>query len=125
MARGFDEVKLLKMDSTTTDEVDEYVLVIKTFVEYAKRYLNETAEEEVVVLVSESNDESDVCDCETIVSTFSTSAPWRNPTPSRSSCSRLWLHWPQQEGSCGHGQEVLPLQRSTASKGTPLGRGRC
>jgi hypothetical protein len=71
-------------------------------VEYAKRYLNETAEEEVVVLVSESSDESEVCDCETIVSTFSTSSPLRNPTPSRSSCSRLRLRWPQHEGSCGH-----------------------
>jgi hypothetical protein len=36
MARGFDEVKLLKMDSTMTDEVDEYVLVIKNVLNMLK-----------------------------------------------------------------------------------------
>ncbi|CAN6284585.1 unnamed protein product [Urochloa humidicola] len=60
-----------KLDSSTTDEVDESAHVIKKCAEYAEKYLNETAEEEEVVLVSESSDESEIWDCETIVSTFS------------------------------------------------------
>jgi hypothetical protein len=36
MARGFDEVKLLKMDSTTADEVDESVRVIKNVLNMLK-----------------------------------------------------------------------------------------
>ncbi|XP_062211385.1 uncharacterized protein LOC133912584 [Phragmites australis] len=59
-----------KLDSSTADEVDESAEVIKKCAEYVERYLNEPAEEEVV-LVSESSDESEVWDCETIVSTYS------------------------------------------------------
>ncbi|BAF12120.1 uncharacterized protein [Oryza sativa Japonica Group] len=60
-----------KLDSSTAEEVDESANVIQKCAEYAERYLNETAEEEEVVLVSESSDESEVWDCETIVSTYS------------------------------------------------------
>lgn len=60
-----------KLDSSTAEEVDESANVIQKCAEYAERYLNETAEEEEAVLVSESSDESEVWDCETIVSTYS------------------------------------------------------
>ncbi|KAL6878375.1 hypothetical protein ACP4OV_012545 [Aristida adscensionis] len=60
-----------KLDSSTADEVDESASVLKKCAEYAEKYLNETAEEEEVVLVSDSSDESEVWDCETIVSTYS------------------------------------------------------
>uniref|UniRef100_A0A0D9VUG9 Protein LTV1 homolog n=1 Tax=Leersia perrieri TaxID=77586 RepID=A0A0D9VUG9_9ORYZ len=60
-----------KLDSSTTEDVDESANVLKKCAEYAEKYLNETAEEEEVVLVSESSDESEMWDCETIVSTYS------------------------------------------------------
>ncbi|KAL6650019.1 hypothetical protein ACP70R_014243 [Stipagrostis hirtigluma subsp. patula] len=60
-----------KLDSSTAEEVDESANVLKKCAEYAEKYLNETAEEQEVVLVSESSDESEVWDCETIVSTYS------------------------------------------------------
>ena len=60
-----------KLDSTTTEEVDESANVIQKCAEYAEKYLNETAEDEEVVLISESSDESEVWDCESIVSTYS------------------------------------------------------
>ncbi|KAF0911989.1 hypothetical protein E2562_012800 [Oryza meyeriana var. granulata] len=60
-----------KLDSSTAEDVDESANVIQKCAEYAERYLNETAEAEEVVLVSESSDESEMWDCETIVSTYS------------------------------------------------------
>ncbi|XP_006651428.1 protein LTV1 homolog isoform X1 [Oryza brachyantha] len=60
-----------KLDLSTAEDVDESANVIQKCAEYAERYLNETAEEEEVVLVSESSDESEVWDCETIVTTYS------------------------------------------------------
>jgi protein LTV1 len=39
--------------------------------EFVDRYLNESEEDKEVLLVSESSDESEVWDCETIVSTYS------------------------------------------------------
>ena len=60
-----------KLDSTTAEEVDESANVIQKCAEYAEKYLNETAEDEEVMLVSESSDESEVWDCESIVSTYS------------------------------------------------------
>ncbi|XP_062215504.1 uncharacterized protein LOC133916039 [Phragmites australis] len=79
-----------KLDSSTADEVDESTNVIKKCAEYAERYLNEAAEEEEVVLVSESSDESEVWDCETIVSTYSNldNHPGKIETPGN---PRKWL----------------------------------
>jgi protein LTV1 len=59
-----------KLESTAADEVDESANVIKKCAEYAERYFNGPAEEQEV-LVSESSDESEIWDCETIVSTYS------------------------------------------------------
>ncbi|KAJ0978723.1 hypothetical protein J5N97_014197 [Dioscorea zingiberensis] len=59
-------------ESGTGREPDEPADVIRKCVEYAEMYYHENHEdEEVVVLVAESSDESEVWDCETIVSTYS------------------------------------------------------
>ncbi|XP_047084471.1 protein LTV1 homolog [Lolium rigidum] len=60
-----------KLDTTTAEEVDESANVIQKCAEYAEKYLNDPAQDEEVVLVSESSDESEVWDCESIVSTYS------------------------------------------------------
>ncbi|KQK21533.1 hypothetical protein BRADI_1g61380v3 [Brachypodium distachyon] len=59
-----------KLDSSTAEEAEESAKLIQKCAEYAEGYLNGTADEEVM-LVSESSDESEVWDCETVVSTYS------------------------------------------------------
>lgn len=105
-----------KLDSSMADEVDESALVIKKCAEYAERYLNETAEEEVVVLVSESSDESEVWDCETIVSTFSNldNHPGTIETPGISR-ARFPRVFPGETTTTNdiiklHGKEKLPVE---------------
>lgn len=105
-----------KLDSSTTDEVDESACVIKRCAEYAERYLNETTEEEVVVLVSESSDESEVWDCETIVSTFSNldNHPGKIETPGIPR-KRLPRVFPGETTTTNdiiklHGKEKLPVE---------------
>lgn len=56
-------------EKTKVTELDDSSEVIRRCVEYAERYLNESQDEEV--FVEESSDESEVWDCETIVSTYS------------------------------------------------------
>ncbi|KAJ6853743.1 protein LTV1-like protein [Iris pallida] len=56
--------------SSIDGELDMATDVIRKCVEYAEKYCNESHDEEVVV-VQESSDESEVWDCETIVSTYS------------------------------------------------------
>lgn len=65
------------LDDHATDELEidgEYKVpapdVIRRCVEYAEKYENEKEDEEVVI-VQESSDESEKWDCETIVSTYS------------------------------------------------------
>ncbi|KAK9270753.1 hypothetical protein L1049_026336 [Liquidambar formosana] len=53
-----------------TETLDSTADLIRRCVEYAEKYENEDEEEKVVVL-DESSDESEVWDCETIVSTYS------------------------------------------------------
>ncbi|KAF8728801.1 hypothetical protein HU200_018081 [Digitaria exilis] len=105
-----------KLESSTTDEVDESVHVIKKCAEYAEKYLNETAEEEEVVLVSESSDESEVWDCETIVSTFSNldNHPGKIETPGIPK-RRLPRVFPGETATINdiiklHGKERLPVE---------------
>ncbi|KAJ4763110.1 Protein LTV1 [Rhynchospora pubera] len=65
-----EEVYKAPADSVKDDQ--EYAQVIRKCTEYAQKYLNESeGEEREVVLVSESSDESEMWDCETIVSTYS------------------------------------------------------
>ncbi|KAJ1296966.1 hypothetical protein BS78_01G342000 [Paspalum vaginatum] len=104
-----------KLDSSTADEVDESAHVIKKCAEYAERYLNETVEEEVV-LVSESSDESEVWDCETIVSTFSNldNHPGKIETPGNPK-KRLPKVFPGETATTNdiiklHGKEKLPVE---------------
>ena len=105
-----------KLDSSTADEVDESAHVIKKCAEYAEKYLNETAEEEEVVLVSESSDESEVWDCETIVSTFSNldNHPGKIETPGIPK-KRLPRVFPGETATTNdiiklHGKEKLPVE---------------
>ncbi|OAY62827.1 Protein LTV [Ananas comosus] len=58
-------------ESSTLSELEPSADVIRRCQEYAEGYLNESQEDEEAVLVQESDDESEVWDCETIVSTFS------------------------------------------------------
>lgn len=53
-----------------TESVECAAEVIQRCMEYAEKYENENTDEEVVVL-EESSDESEIWDCETIVSTYS------------------------------------------------------
>ncbi|KAL5680436.1 hypothetical protein ACJX0J_006821, partial [Zea mays] len=104
-----------KLDSSAADEVDESACVIKKCSEYAERYFNETAED-VVVLVSESSDESEVWDCETIVSTFSNldNHPGKIETPGIHR-KRLPRVFPGETTTTNdiiklHGKEKLPVE---------------
>ncbi|CAN6289319.1 unnamed protein product [Urochloa humidicola] len=104
-----------KLDSGTADEVDESAHVIKKCAEYAEKYLNETAEEEVV-LVSESSDESEIWDCETIVSTFSNldNHPGKIETPGIPR-RRIPRVFPGETATTNdiiklHGKEKLPVE---------------
>ncbi|KAF3326077.1 protein LTV1 [Carex littledalei] len=56
-------------DSVTEDQ--ESAQIIRKCTEYAQNYLNESEDEKEVLLVSESSDESEAWDCETIISTYS------------------------------------------------------
>ncbi|PUZ40933.1 hypothetical protein GQ55_9G462500 [Panicum hallii var. hallii] len=105
-----------KLDSSTADEVDESAHVIKKCAEYAEKYLNETVEEEEVVLVSESSDESEVWDCETIVSTFSNldNHPGKIETPGIPK-RRFPRVFPGETATTNdiiklHGKEKLPVE---------------
>ncbi|TVU46865.1 hypothetical protein EJB05_06437 [Eragrostis curvula] len=104
-----------KLESTTADEVDESANVIRKCAEYAERYLNEPAEEVEVVLVSESSDESEVWDCETIVSTYSNldNHPGKIETPGNRR-KRLPKVFPGETATTNdiiklHGKEKLPV----------------
>ncbi|CAN6306488.1 unnamed protein product [Urochloa humidicola] len=104
-----------KLESSTADEVDESAHVIKKCAEYAEKYLNDTAEEEVV-LVSESSDESEIWDCETIVSTFSNldNHPGKIETPGIPK-RRLPRVFPGETATTNdiiklHGKEKLPVE---------------
>lgn len=104
-----------KLESSTADEVDESAHVIKKCAEYAERYLNETAEDDVI-LVSESSDESEVWDCETIVSTFSNldNHPGKIDTPGIPR-KRLPRVFPGETATTNdiiklHGKERLPVE---------------
>ncbi|XP_044397879.1 uncharacterized protein [Triticum aestivum] len=104
-----------KLDSTTAEEVDESANVIQKCAEYAERYLNETAEDEDVLLVSESSDESEVWDCETIVSTYSNldNHPGKIQTPGNPK-NRLPKVFPGETATTKdiiklHGKEKLPV----------------
>ncbi|KAL5210773.1 hypothetical protein ABZP36_006396 [Zizania latifolia] len=105
-----------KLDSSTTEDVDESANVIQKCAEYAERYLNETAEEEKVVLVSESSDESEMWDCETIVSTYSNldNHPGKIQTPGNPK-KRLPKVFPGETATTKdiiklHGKEKLPVE---------------
>ncbi|XP_066349456.1 uncharacterized protein [Miscanthus floridulus] len=105
-----------KQDSSTADDVDESARVIKKCAEYAERYLNESAEEEVAVLVSESSEESEIWDCETIVSTFSNldNHPGKIETPGIPR-KRLPRVFPGETTTTNdiiklHGKEKLPVE---------------
>lgn len=53
------------------EQMDSPADVIRKCAEYAEMYSNENQENEDLVVVQESSDESEVWDCETIVSTYS------------------------------------------------------
>jgi protein LTV1 len=102
-----------KLDSSTAEEVDESANVIQKCAEYAERYLNEAEEE--VVLVSESSDESEVHDCESIVSTYSNldNHPGKIQTPGNPR-NRLPKVFPGETATTKdiiklHGKEKLPV----------------
>jgi protein LTV1 len=104
-----------KLESTTADEVDESANVIKKCAEYAERYLNEPGEEKEEVLVSESSDESEIWDCETIVSTYSNldNHPGKIETPGNPR-RRLPRVFPGEIATTNdmiklHGKEKLPV----------------
>ncbi|GJN40810.1 hypothetical protein PR202_gn00113 [Eleusine coracana subsp. coracana] len=104
-----------RLESTTADEVDESANVIQKCAEYAERYLNEPAEEKETVLVSESSDESEVWDCETIVSTYSNldNHPGKIETPGNRR-KRLPRVFPGETATTNdliklHGKEKLPV----------------
>lgn len=63
---------------------DDSAELIRKCVEYAQMYCNENHVDEEMVLVPESSDESEVWDCETIVSTYSNldNHPGKIHTPS-------------------------------------------
>jgi len=103
-----------KLDSTTEEEVDVSANVIQKCAEYAERYLNDPAEDEEVVLVSESSDESEVWDCESIVSTYSNldNHPGKIQTPNPR--NRLPKVFPGETATTKdiiklHGKEKLPV----------------
>ncbi|XP_072996602.1 uncharacterized protein [Typha latifolia] len=60
-----------QQESGEVAKLDASADVIRRCAEYAEKYLNESEDDKEVVLVEESSDESEVWDCETIVSTFS------------------------------------------------------
>uniref|UniRef100_A0ACD5YLA8 Uncharacterized protein n=1 Tax=Avena sativa TaxID=4498 RepID=A0ACD5YLA8_AVESA len=104
-----------KLESTTAEEVEESANVIQKCAEYAERYLNDPAEDEEVVLVSESSDESEVWDCESIVSTYSNldNHPGKIQTPGNPK-NRLPKVFPGETATTKdiiklHGKEKLPV----------------
>ncbi|KAG8063243.1 hypothetical protein GUJ93_ZPchr0003g16492 [Zizania palustris] len=110
-----------KLDMSTTEDVNESANVIQKCAEYAERYLNETAEEEVVP-VSESSDESEMWDCETIVSTYSNldNHPGKIQTPGNPKKRRLPKVFPGETAIVDiiklHGKEKLPVEYLPQSK---------
>lgn len=89
--------------------------MIQKCAEYAEKYLNDPAEDEEVVLVSESSDESEVWDCESIVSTYSNldNHPGKIQTP-RNPRNRLPKVFPGETATTNdiiklHGKEKLPV----------------
>lgn len=56
---------------STEIQLDASADVIRRCAQYAERYCNESKDDEEIVVVEESSDESEVWDCGTIVSTYS------------------------------------------------------
>lgn len=60
-----------KQEKLSTGQLDDSVDVIRRCREYAAKYFNEDEDNEESIMVEESSDDSEIWDCETIVSTYS------------------------------------------------------
>lgn len=90
--------------------------VIEKCVEYAEKYCNESQDDKEMVLVEESSDESEVWDCETIVSTYSNldNHPGKIHAPENPR-RRVLKHFPGDSVSMGNlitlrGKQKLPVE---------------
>lgn len=90
--------------------------VIQKCVEYAEKYCNESQDDKEVVLVEESSHETEVWDCETIVSTYSNldNHPGKIQAPGNPK-RRVPKHFPGDSALSGNvialgGKEKLPIE---------------